>query len=68
MINHNIKIMDSRTKAKIYQQNNIELLVEYIDYLEGVARDFHLHARLIANAVGGDIPDRGIWKVNHDQR
>ena len=36
-------------------------LIVYIDYLEGVARDFHLQGNLIARALGGAIPERGTY-------
>ena len=43
-------------------EDDFEVLIDYIDYLECVARDFHMHAEMIAKAAGGAVPEKGIWK------
>jgi hypothetical protein len=41
--------------------DNFYKLVRYVDYLEGVARDYHLQGRLIAESMGGSVPERGVY-------
>jgi hypothetical protein len=57
-----VKLMEGLKKLEAFTTPDLDLLAEYVDYLEGVARDYHMHAQLIARATGGTVPERGVWE------
>lgn len=56
-----IGLMDGLTKYQALKDGNVELLADYIEHLEGLARDFHQLAVSAAALTGGSVPLRGVW-------
>ncbi len=66
-----IRLMNMEVKRTVSEMPHLEImrvLWTYIDYLENVARDAHLQARLSAEAVGGNVPDIGRWTLPPSKR
>ncbi len=61
----NVKLLPLSRKIELQVKGGDKIpeeLWDYLDYLEGLVRDFHNQANQIARKVGGVIPDIGHWE------
>jgi hypothetical protein len=63
-MSHLISLMPARKLYEAAKNEDVHTLLQYIDYLEGVARDFHNYAAMMSRAALGtnEVNGRGIWE------